>query len=54
VAIPLTMSNYGLRGTPSLVVIDRLGRIRLHEFGKVDDLLLGSLLGKLMSEVAML
>ena len=53
VAIPLTMVSYGLRGTPSLVVIDRLGRIRLYEFGKVDDLLLGSLLGKLMSEVAM-
>jgi thiol-disulfide isomerase/thioredoxin len=49
-AIPLTMLRYGLRGTPSMVVIDRTGRIRLNEFGKVEDLLLGSVLGKLISE----
>ncbi|GAB4118100.1 MAG: redoxin domain-containing protein [Sideroxydans sp.] len=49
-AIPLSMSRFGLRGTPSLVVIDRAGRVRLNEFGKVDDLLLGSVLGKLMAE----
>lgn len=49
-AIPLTMLRYGLRGTPSLVVIDRVGKVRLNEFGKVDDLLLGSVLGKLISE----
>jgi thiol-disulfide isomerase/thioredoxin len=48
--IPLTMLRYGLRGTPSIVVIDRAGRIRLNEFGKVDDLLLGSSLGKLVTE----
>lgn len=48
-AIPLTMSRYRLRGTPSLVIIDREGKIRLNEFGKVDDLLLGNLLGKLMA-----
>jgi len=53
IAIPVTMARYGLRGTPSLVVIDRQGRIRLSEFGQVDDLLLGSLLGKLMSETTM-
>lgn len=48
--IPLTMSRYGLRGTPSLVVIDRAGRIRMNEFGRVDDLLLGSVLGRLIAE----
>jgi len=52
VAIPLTMASYGLRGTPSMVVIDHLGRIRMHEFGKVDELLLGSILGKLLAEAA--
>ncbi|OIO82718.1 MAG: alkyl hydroperoxide reductase [Gallionellaceae bacterium CG1_02_56_997] len=52
VAIPLTMASYGLRGTPSMVVIDHLGRIRMHEFGKVDELLLGSMLGKLQAEAA--
>ena len=44
------MASYGLRGTPSMVVIDHLGRIRMHEFGKVDELLLGSILGKLLAE----
>jgi len=52
VAIPLTMASYDLRGTPSMVVIDQLGRIRMHEFGKVDELLLGSILGKLLAEAA--
>jgi len=45
---PVTMRRFGLQGTPSLIVIDRQGIIRLHEFGKVDELLLGSVLGKLM------
>ncbi len=48
--IPCTMQAYGLRGTPSLVVIDRLGRVRLHEFGQVDDFALGVFLGRLISE----
>lgn len=48
-AIPITMSRYQLRGTPSLVIIDREGKIRLNEFGRVDELRLGHVLGKLLS-----
>jgi thiol-disulfide isomerase/thioredoxin len=48
--IPTTMQAYRLRGTPSLVVIDRSGRVRLNHFGHMDDLQLGALLGALLSE----
>ncbi len=48
--IPLTMRAYGFRGTPSLVIIDRSGRVRLHAFGRVEDLALGALLGRLLAE----
>lgn len=51
-SVPLTMQAYGLRGTPSLVVIDRQGFIRLHHFGSLDDLQIGVLLGRLVSESA--
>ncbi|WP_309683285.1 redoxin family protein [Polaromonas sp.] len=50
--IPLTMQAYGLRGTPSLVILDHEGRIRLSHLGQVDDLQLGALLGRLVSEAA--
>jgi peroxiredoxin len=48
--VPTTMQAYGLRGTPSLVVIDRSGVVRLNHFGQMDDLQLGVLLGRLLSE----
>lgn len=48
--VPLTMQAYALRGTPSLVVVDRGGRIRLNHFGHLDDLRLGALLGQLIGE----
>ena len=46
--VPLTMQALRLRGTPSLLVLDRQGRVRLHHFGAIDDLRLGALLGQLM------
>lgn len=48
--VPLTMQAYALKGTPSLVVLDRQGRIRLNHFGHLDDLRLGALLGRLIEE----
>lgn len=48
--IPLTMQTYGLRGTPSLIVIDRNGRVRLNHFGQVDDLVIGAVLGQMVAE----
>ncbi|MFZ6639021.1 redoxin domain-containing protein [Undibacterium sp. TC4M20W] len=47
--IPLSMQKYGLRGTPSILLLDRQGRIRFHHFGHIDDLKLGSMLGQLVA-----
>jgi hypothetical protein len=47
---PITMASYQLRGTPSLVLIDRAGRIRLNAFGHVDDLAVGATIGRLIAE----
>ncbi|WP_111720993.1 TlpA disulfide reductase family protein [Homoserinimonas sp. OAct 916] len=49
-AMPVTMKRYQLQGTPSTLVIDRAGRLRLSHFGKIDDLALGSILGRLLDE----
>jgi len=48
--IPATMHRYGMRGTPTLILIDRDGKLRLHEFGRMDDLRLGMMLGQLLAE----
>lgn len=48
--VPLTMQAYGWRGTPSLALIDRAGRLRLNHFGHLDDLRLGALIGQLLAE----
>jgi peroxiredoxin len=47
--IPRTMAAYGFKGTPSTVVIDRRGHVARHSFGPEDDLVLGLLLGNLLS-----
>lgn len=47
--IPRTMAAYGFKGTPSTVVIDRTGHITRHTFGAEDDLVLGLVLGSLLS-----
>jgi AhpC/TSA family len=49
-AVPLTMQAYGLRGTPSMLVFDTLGRLRLNHFGALDDLQLGAVMGQLLTE----
>ena len=48
--VPLTMRAYGLRGTPSVVVFDAQGRVRLNHFGQIDDLQLGAVIGQLLAE----
>ncbi|HVZ91552.1 MAG TPA: redoxin family protein [Rhizomicrobium sp.] len=48
--IPRTMAAYGMRGTPTTLVIDRQGRLARHTFGSEDDLALGLFLGELLSE----
>ena len=40
--IPRTMALYGMRGTPTLLLVDKRGRLRKHKFGWEDDLVLGA------------
>lgn len=48
--IPVTMGRYQLRGTPSLVLIDRAGHLRLNTLGQVDDLTVGAAIARLIDE----
>jgi hypothetical protein len=50
--IPHTMERYKMRGTPSLVLIDKQGLVRKHTFGPVDDLRIGAEIGALTQEGA--
>ncbi len=49
--IPVTMRRYGFQGTPSLVLIDRKGRVRRHAFGAEEDLTVGAAIAVLLAEV---
>lgn len=40
--IPATMQAYAMRGTPTLVLIDRSGHIQGQQFGQVDDMALAA------------
>ena len=42
VGMPVTMSAYGMQGTPTLVLIDGQGRLRNQWLGVVPDLILGA------------
>lgn len=48
--LPVTMRTYGLKGTPSVLLIDRAGLLRLSHFGRLDDITLGVVLGHLLAE----
>ena len=50
--LPVTMRRYSLQGTPSLLLIDRAGRLRANAFGSVDDLAVGAALARLIDEPA--
>lgn len=50
--IPRTMKANGLRGTPSVVLIDRAGRVRQSHFGQIGDLELGAHIGNLLAKPA--
>ncbi|WP_300088076.1 TlpA disulfide reductase family protein [uncultured Nitrosomonas sp.] len=49
-AIPHTMMTYHMQGTPTTILIDKTGHLRLHKFGHVSDLLLGVSIGTLLAE----
>ena len=44
------MRAYRMRGTPTVILIDALGRLRQQVFGAYDDLQLGRDLGALIAE----
>lgn len=48
--LPLTMERYGLRGTPSLLIVDPQGRLVSHHFGQISALKLGAEIGRLVAE----
>ncbi|MFN0246991.1 MAG: redoxin domain-containing protein [Kofleriaceae bacterium] len=50
--IPQTMRAYGMRGTPTTLLIDARGRLRRQVFGVHDDLILGAELQTLLLEAA--
>lgn len=50
--MPCTMGAYAMRGTPTLLAYDRAGQLRLRQFGHVDDIALGALLGRLAAAPA--
>lgn len=47
--LPETMAAFGMRGTPSLVLLAQQGRIAAHHFGRVSELQLGAEIGQLLA-----
>lgn len=50
--LPATMRRYAMQGTPTLLLIDRQGRLRRQTFGHLPDLQLGAEVMSLMREGA--
>ncbi len=48
--IPHTMASYQMQGTPTLIIIDKNGRVRLNHFGRISDIEVGSIIGGLLEE----
>ncbi len=42
--LPLTMERFGVRGTPTTILIGRDGLITSHQFGQIDDMALGAMI----------
>ena len=50
--IPQTMRAYRMQGTPTMLLIDRDGRLRRQIFGHLPDLALGAQIASLLAEPA--
>ena len=50
--LPRTMAAYAMQGTPTMLLIDRSGRLRRQAFGHVPDLRLGAEIMALATERA--
>ena len=46
--IPRTMNHYKIQGTPTWLVFDRSGKLVMNAFGKVEDIVLSSVLTQLV------
>lgn len=49
---PVTMRRYAMQGTPTLILIDRAGHLRLQHFGQAEDLAVGAEVMRLVTEDA--
>lgn len=49
-SIPHTMANYQMNGTPTLIILDKIGRVRLNHFGRLSDMEVGNMIGRLIEE----
>ncbi|HQW81829.1 MAG: redoxin domain-containing protein [Rhodanobacteraceae bacterium] len=49
---PATMQAYAMQGTPTTILIDRAGRLRLQHFGRLRDLAIGAQIAALVGESA--
>jgi hypothetical protein len=49
--VPVTMHAYQMQGTPTTILIDRDGRLRMQKFGHFEDLHLGAVIASLIGEV---
>lgn len=49
-SIPKTMQKFQLQGTPSWLIFDRKGELRIHNFGKIEDVTLGAEVARLALE----
>jgi hypothetical protein len=48
--IPVTMGRYGMRGTPTTIVVARDGSIHHHGFGQQDDMALGAIIATALAD----
>jgi peroxiredoxin len=48
--VPQTMREYAMHGTPTTLLIDRQGRLRMQHFGVLDDMALGAAIMAIIAE----
>ena len=48
--LPRTMMAWQFRGTPTTVILDKMGRVRVHHFGRLEDLQLGAEIASLLAQ----
>ncbi len=49
-ALPRTMEAYQMQGTPSTILVDKSGQVRMHQFGDVSEMKLGAEIATLLGE----